>query len=450
MTLPSARQATRPGRPFLQIPGPTNVPERVLRAMNCAVIDHRGPEFAELTREILPHLRIVFGTREGAVLLYPASGTGAWEAALVNVLKPGDRVLTFSSGYFSAGFAQTARNLGFGVDEVPLRWGEAVTFDSVQRHLRADTGHDRYRAVLVVHNETSTGVLSDVAAIRRAMDDARHEALLIVDAVSSLASVAFCFDEWGVDVALAGSQKGLMMPPGLAVLCASHRARIAAERGGSPRNYFDWRPILRDNAAGFFPYTPATLMLFGLREALRMLVEEEGLDAVFRRHHRLASGVRAAVAAWDLPLVGEDPACASPTITAVVVPNHVKSGDVIKKAREHFALSLGVGLGQLKDRAFRIGHLGSLNELEVLGTVAGIEMTLDKLELDVAVGSGVKACQMSFLAGRVEAPPQTAKAGRRSPRRRTRLTGKSAKSTDRNATQEEARRRRREWQWEID
>jgi len=303
--------------------------------------------------------------------------------------------------------------------------------------------------MLVVHNETSTGVLSDLAAIRRAMDDAEHDAILIVDAVSSLASVAFRFDEWRVDVALAGSQKGLMLPPGLAVLCASHRARVAAEAGGSPRNYFDWRPILRDNAAGFFPYTPATLMLFGLREALQMLVDEEGLDAVFRRHRRLASGVRAAVTAWELPLVCEDPASASPTLTAVLVPSDCASSEIIDHARDDFDLSLGVGLGQLKDRAFRVGHLGNLNELEVLGTVAGIEMTLDRLDFDIAVGSGVQACQMSFLASHAEPPKKPLRAGG-SPNRSTTSTGSPEGHTPGDAAWKQTGRGRREWRYEID
>jgi alanine-glyoxylate transaminase/serine-glyoxylate transaminase/serine-pyruvate transaminase len=366
--------------------------------MDRSVIDHRSPEFAKLTREILPKLRAVFGTQDGAVIVYPASGTGAWEAALVNVLEPGDRVLSFNSGYFSAGFADAARNLGYAVDEVPLRWGQAIPPAEVEQRLRDDSRSDPYRAVLVVHNETSTGVLSDVAAIRQAVDAAGHNALLIVDAVSSLASVPFCFDKWRVDVGLAGSQKGLMLPPGLGILCAGSRAIEAGDTGGSPRNFFDWRPILRDNAAGFFPYTPATQMLFGLRTALQMLVDEEGLEAVFARHHRLASGVRAAVEAWGLSALCEDPACSSETLTAVVVPKDHDSGNVVDHARDRYGLSLGVGLGHLKDRTFRIGHVGSLNELEVLGTLAVIEMTLEELDIRVAVGAGTEACQRSFLA----------------------------------------------------
>lgn len=385
------------GRRFLQIPGPTNVPDRVLSAMNRQVIDHRSPEFAALTREILPHLRTVYGTTEGAIVLYPSSGTGAWEASLVNIVAPGERVLAFNYGHFSAGFSQAAQNLGITVDEVALRWGQALLPAEVESRLRNDSGIDRYRAVLVVHSETSTGVLSDIRGIRAAMDSADHDALLIVDAVSSLASMPFCFDDWRVDVCLAGSQKGLMLPPGLAMLCVSARALATAELGGSPRNFFDWRPIIRENAAGFYPYTPATLLLFGLREALAMLVKEEGLDAVFARHRRLATGVRAAVQAWDLPLVCEEIDWASESLTAVYVPEGLDSADLIRRARDQYGLSLGVGLGRLKGLIFRIGHLGALNELEILSTLGAIEMTLSELEVGDFIGKGVEACQRSFL-----------------------------------------------------
>ena len=372
--------------------------------MDRPVIDHRGPEFAALTKEILPLLRAVFGTRGGPQggepILYPSSGTGAWEAALVNVLAPGDRVLAFTHGHFSAQFAQTARNLGFDLDEVPLRWGQALTPDVLEAKLRSDNGPKRYKAILVVQNETATGVLSDVGALRRAIDAAGHDALLIVDAVSALGSTPFELDAWQVDVALAGSQKGLMLPPGMALLCVGPRAREVAEKGGSPRNFFDWRPILRDNAAGFFPYTPATLLLFGLREALVMLVEEEGLESVYARHNRLAAAVRAAVRAWSSAGCGilcESEPHHSPTLTAVTVPATLDSDSVIKHARERFGLSLGVGLGQVKGKLFRIGHLGALNELEVLGTLGGVEMTLHELGLPIDLGSGVAAAQQSFL-----------------------------------------------------
>jgi len=388
------------GRPFLQIPGPTNVPDTVLRAMDRPVIDHRSPEFAALTRELLPGLRRVFGTHEGAVILYPASGTGAWEAALTNVLAPGDRVLAFNYGHFAAGFAQTARDLGYRVDEVPLRWGQALTGAVVAEHL-ARPVTPPYRALLVVHNETSTGVTSNIAEVRAALDAVGSDALLLVDAVSSLGSLPFQFDAWRVDVALTASQKGLMLPPGLGIVCASPRALAVAERGGSPRHFFDWRPIVRDNAAGFFPYTPATLLLFGLREALRLL-DEEGLEHVYARHQRLADGVRAAVRAWGLGLLPEDPATCSNTVSAVVLPPALDSDALIARARERFGLALGVGLGRLKGRVVRLGHLGALNELEVLAMLAGVELALRECGLALPLGRGVAAAQEVFLQPAVQ------------------------------------------------
>ncbi len=384
------------GRHFLQIPGPTNVPDRVLRAMDRQVVDHRGAEFAEVTQAVRQGLRAVFKTTEGAPLLYPASGTGATEAALVNVLSPGDRVLVFSYGAFCTGLANVARKFGFVVDEVPLRWGRELPTDELEARLAADSPTDPYRAVLVVHNETSTGVTSDVAAVRAALDAAGHDALLIVDTVSSLASIDFRFDEWRVDVALCGSQKGLMLPPGLGILCVGQRALRIAETGGSPRHFWDWAPILRDNRIGLFPYTPATLMLFGLREALTMLVDEEGLDAVFARHRRLADGVRAAVRAWGLPLVCEQPAFYSDTITAVRVPHDADANLLLQHARERYNLSLGTGLGQLNGRAFRIGHLGALNELEVLAVVGGTELALNDCGVAIELGTGLTACQRTL------------------------------------------------------
>ncbi len=363
------RLAPVSGRPFLQIPGPTNVPDRVLRAMDRAVIDHRSPAFATLVRGLLPDLARVFRTERGRVIVYPSSGTGAWEASLVNVLAPGDPVLAFDYGHFSAGFANAARNLGYAVDLVPLRWSQSVPASAVAEHLRPE-----HRAVLIVHNETSTGVRTDVRAVREAIDAKRSEALLIVDTVSSLGSMDFRFDEWRVDVALTGSQKGLMLPPGLGFVCASPRAIEVASHGGSPRSFFDWRPILEDNAAGFFPYTPATLVLFGLREALDMLLAE-GLDAVFARHHRLAEGVRAAVRAWGLGILCEEADAYSDSLTAVVMPAGVDSNAVIARARDRFDLALGVGLGKLRGKIFRIGHLGALGELEVIATAACVTTT---------------------------------------------------------------------------
>jgi len=391
------------GRSFLQIPGPTNIPDRVLRAMDRPVVDHRSPEFAQLTEDVRVGLREVFGTRDGQPMLYPASGTGATEAALVNVFRPGDRVLSYNYGLFSGGMANIARKFGFEVDEVALRWGQAVSADDVERRLRADSSTNPYRAVMICHNETSTGVTVDVEAIHGAMAASGHDALLIVDTVSSLASIPFRMDEWGVDVVICGSQKGLMLPPGLGILGVSRRAlEVASRSGGSPRHFWDWEPILRENRWGLFPYTPATLMLFGLREALRMLVDEEGLDNVYARHRRLADAVRAAVRGWGLSTVCEDVASASNTITCVRTPDGVDSNVLLKHARERYQLSLGGGIGQLSGQAFRIGHLGSLNELEVLGTLGGVELAFADLGIDVELGSGLLAAQRSFSGARVE------------------------------------------------
>jgi alanine-glyoxylate transaminase/serine-glyoxylate transaminase/serine-pyruvate transaminase len=385
------------GRAFLQIPGPTNIPDRVLRAMDRPVIDHRSPEFAQLTEDARVGLRKVFGTVDGAPMLYPASGTGATEAALVNALRPGDRVLSYNYGLFSGGMGNIARKFGFEVDEVALRWGQAVSAEDVERRLRADSSGNPYQAVLICHNETSTGVTVDIAAIHKAIRASGHDALFIVDTVSSLASIPFHMDEWGVDVLICGSQKGLMLPPGLGILGVSRRGlEIASRRGGSPRHFWDWEPIMRENRWGLFPYTPATLMLFGLREALRMLVDEEGLENVYDRHQRLADAVRAAVRGWGLRPVCEDPACASNTITAVRTPEGVDSNVLMKHARERYGLSLGGGIGQLNGQAFRIGHLGSLNELEVLGTLGGVELTFNDLGIDVEMGSGLLAAQRSL------------------------------------------------------
>jgi len=390
------------GRAFLQIPGPTNIPDRVLRAMDRPVIDHRGPEFAALTESVRLGLRQVFGTQDGVPMLYPGSGTGAIEAALVNTLAPGERVLVFNYGVFSGGLAMIARKFGFDVDEVVLGYGKTLTPAQLEQKLRADSSTNPYRAVLVVHNETSTGVTVDIAGLRQAMDAAGHDALLVVDTVSSLASIEFLMDEWRVDVAICGSQKGLMLPPGLGILCASPRAVAIGQRGGgSPRYFWDWAPIMRENRIGLFPYTPATLMLFGLREALTMLVDEEGLDNVYARHARLASAVRAAVKAWGLPIVCEDPTAYSNTITAVRVPEGVDSNAFTTHARERYSLSLGGGIGELSGTAFRIGHLGALNELEVMAMIGGTELAFADLGIQVQPGSGLLACQTAFLGSGV-------------------------------------------------
>lgn len=383
------------GRHFLQIPGPTNVPERILRAMDRGVIDHRGADFPPLVFEIVEGLRRTFQTRAGAIALFPSSGTGATEAAVVNTLNAGDRVLAFNNGAFSHGFAEVARRHGVVVDELDLPWDRGVPPDLVADRLRADTAH-AYQALLVVHNETSTGATTDLPGIRRAIDGAGHPAMLIVDAVSSLASLEFRFDEWGIDVALAGSQKGLMLPPGLGIVCIGPRALRRADEVTTPRSFFDWRPVLKEMERGYFPYTPATLLLFGLRESLRML-DEEGVAQVIARHRRLAEAVRAAVRAWRLSIQCREPSEYSHTLTAVVVPEGT-DGDAVRRAAEtHFNLSLGAGLGRLAGKVFRIGHLGALNDLEVLGTVAGIELSMTVIGMRVPLGAGVAAAQEVLL-----------------------------------------------------
>ena len=384
-----------PGRHFLQIPGPTNVPDRVLRAMDRPVPDHRGGELPALVSEVASGLKQIFQTASGEIALFAASGTGGWEASLVNTLNPGERVLAFNLGQFSHLYAECARGLGAVVDEVDVPWGSGVPADVVHERLRSDRGH-AYAAVLVVHNETSTGVTSNVRAVREAIDAAGHPALLLVDTVSSLASIDFRFDEWKVDVALAGTQKGLMLPPGMAVVCVGPRALARGEDVRSPRYFFDWRPVLAEMQRGYFPYTPATLMLYGLREAVRMLAEE-GLPNVFARHGRLAEGVRRAVRAWGLSIVCRNPQEYSNTLTAVMMPDGVDADGVLRMAAQRLDLSLGTGLGRLKSRAFRIGHLGALNELEVLATVAGVEMALTMAGVRIPLGAGVTACQKFFL-----------------------------------------------------
>src|SRR5881296_931715 len=389
-------RSTMPGRPFLQIPGPTLVPERVMRAMAQAVIDHRGPTFGALVHDCLAGLKDVFQTTRGQIVLYPGSGTGAWEAALVNTLSPGDRVLACVNGHFSTGFANTAAAYGMDVERLEVAYGEGVPAERVAARLAADGAHE-LRAILVVHNETSTGVTSNVAAVRAALDDARHPALLLVDTVSSLASIDFRFDAWGVDVALTGPQEGLMLPPGMAILAASERALTAAEQAKCPRAFWDWRPVLERNRRGEFPYTPATVLLFGLREALAML-RDEGLANVFARHARLAEACRRAVRAWGLELLCRNPAEYSNTLTAVVMPEGFDSDAFVAHVYRRLNLSLGVGLGDVKGRAFRIGHLGSLNELELLGGLAGIEMMLKEFGVPVQPGSGLAAAE-EFLTG---------------------------------------------------
>jgi alanine-glyoxylate transaminase/serine-glyoxylate transaminase/serine-pyruvate transaminase len=358
--------------------------------MDRPVPDHRGPEMPSLVAEIRAGLRTIFKSERGEPVLFPGSGTGAWEASIVNTLNAGERVLSFENGHFASLYAEAARKLGMGVDEVKLRWGDAVTESDIEANLRPD-----HRAVLIVHNETSTGVTTDVSGVRRAIDRTGFDPLLLVDVVSALGSIDFRMDEWRVDVAVTGTQKGLMLPPGGAVLCVGPRALDAAEKSRTPRYFYDWRPVIRDMQQGFFPYTPPTLLLFGLREAIRMLLEE-GLDHVLARHARLAQATREAVRAWGLKMLAGDAARASNSLTAVVV-DAIDSGAVVKVAAERLNLALGVGLGQLRGRVFRIGHLGSLNELEVLATLAGTELALRYAGQPIELGVGVAAAER-FLA----------------------------------------------------
>jgi alanine-glyoxylate transaminase/serine-glyoxylate transaminase/serine-pyruvate transaminase len=385
------------GRPFLQIPGPTLVPERIVRAMSQSIIDHRGPKFAALVAECLEGLREVFQTSRGHVVLYPGSGTGAWEAALVNTLSPGDRVLACVNGHFSSGFAKTAAAYGIEVERLEVAYGEGVPAGRAAERLADDPAHE-IRAVLVVHNETSTGVTSSIPAVRAALDRARHPALLLVDTVSSLASIDFRLDEWGVDVALTGPQKGLMLPPGLAILAVSERAVSASQKAACPRSYWDWQPVLERNRRGEYPYTPATALLFGLREALAML-REEGLPDVFARHARLAEACRRAVRALGLEILCRDPAEYSNTLTAVVMPAGFDSDDFIRHANARLDMSIGVGLGTVRGKVFRIGHLGSLNELELLGGLAGVEMMLKDFGVPVRLGAGLAAAEEFLVRG---------------------------------------------------
>ena len=361
------------GRHFLQIPGPTNVPDRVLRAMDHPVIDHRGPEFAALTREILDGLGLVFKT-SGPVVIFPSSGTGAAEAALVNTLSPGDRALVFETGHFSQVWRGIAERHGLQVEYVPGNWRLGASDTELESRLAADATHT-IQAVVVVHNETSTGVTSRIGALRAAMNRVRHPALLIVDAVSSLGSIDFRQDEWEVDVTVVGSQKGLMLPPGLGFNAVSEKAIAASRRAKLGRSYWDWRPVLEQNRNGFFPYTPATNLLFALREALRML-HEEGLQNVFLRHDRHAHATRTAVKTWGLEIVCEDPREYSSSMTAFFMPDGHDADRFRSIVLEHFDMSLGVGLSKLAGRVVRIGHLGSFNDLMLAATLSGIEMGL--------------------------------------------------------------------------
>jgi alanine-glyoxylate transaminase / serine-glyoxylate transaminase / serine-pyruvate transaminase len=363
----------RAGRHFLQIPGPTPVPDRILRAMDMPVIDHRGPEFKTLGLKVLAGIKTIFKT-SGPVIIYPSSGTGAWEAALLNTLSPGDKVLMYETGHFATLWKNIATKLGLAPEFIASDWRGGADAAAIEARLREDKGHT-IKAVCVVHNETSTGATSRIDEVRGAIDAARHPALLMVDTISSLASIDYRHDEWGVDITVGGSQKGLMLPPGLGFNAVSEKALAAAKAARLPKSYFAWDEMLPPNKEGFFPYTPATNLLYGLAEAIDML-HEEGLERVFARHDRHAEGVRRAVKAWDLEILCRDPKYYSSTLTAVLMPAGHNADAFRKTALEHFDVSLGTGLTKVAGKVFRIGHLGDTNDLTMVATLAGVEMGL--------------------------------------------------------------------------
>ncbi|HXM80646.1 MAG TPA: aminotransferase class V-fold PLP-dependent enzyme [Burkholderiales bacterium] len=389
------------GRHFLQIPGPTNVPDRVLRAIDFPTMDHRGPDFAQLGKAVLAGMKRVFKSAKGEAVIYPASGTGAWEAALVNTLSAGDRVLMAETGHFATLWQKMAAKLGLEVEFLPTDWRHGADPEAVEKRLRADP-EKRIKAVCVVHNETSTGVTSRIDDVRRAIDAAGHPALYMVDTISSLASIDYRHDQWGVDVTVAGSQKGLMLPPGLSFNCISPKALTASKSARLPRSYWAWDEMIANGKSGYFPYTPATNLLYGLRESLAMLLDEEGLDAVFARHQRHAEATRRAVRAWGLEVLALDPREYSASLTAVLLPAGHDADRVRKTILEAFDMSLGTGLGKLAGKVFRIGHLGDFNDLTLMGTLAGVEMGLEMAGIPVKK-EGVQAA-MEHLASCARAP----------------------------------------------
>jgi alanine-glyoxylate transaminase/serine-glyoxylate transaminase/serine-pyruvate transaminase len=378
-----------PGYKGLFVPGPTNMPFRVRQAMDVALEDHRAPDFPHFVQPLLADLKKIFQTKTGHVLVFPGSGTGGWESAIANTLSPNDKVLASVFGQFSLLWVNLCQRFGLEVDAVQVDWGKGVPLDQYRARLEADRQH-AIKAVLVTHNETATGVTSDVAGVRRILDDLGHPALLFVDGVSSIASIDFRMDEWGVDVAVTGSQKGFMMPTGLAIVCVSEKALKAGETATLPRCFFDYREMLKNNAQGYFPYTPAASLLRGLRASLDMLLEE-GLDNVFARHRRLANAVRAAVDAWGLRNCAHGPEWFSDTVTAILVPEGFDANDVIRTAYDRYELSLGGGLNKVAGKVFRIGHLGWLNEIMVLQALGGVELAMQDVGIAFEPGCGVGA-----------------------------------------------------------
>ncbi len=379
----------RPGRNHLFVPGPTNVPDRVQRAMVVAMEDHRSSKFPELPTHLFAELKKVFKTHHGQAFIFPSSGTGGWEAALTNTLSPGDKVLASRFGQFSHLWIDLARRIGLNVQVLEETWGTGASPENIGKVLSADTKHE-IKGVMVVHNETATGVTSDVAAVRKAMDAAKHPALLYVDGISSIASLDFRMDEWGVDLAIAGSQKGFMLPAGICMVGASAKALEKRKEAKCTRVYFDFEDMIKANATGYFPYTPALPMLYGLKESLAIL-HEEGLDNVFARHHRLAEGVRAAVKGWGLTLCAKDPKWYSDTVSAVMVPQGFNGAHVIDVAYRRYYLALGAGLSEVAGKLFRIGHLGDMNEVSLLGALGGVEMAMLDVGIQITPGSGVGA-----------------------------------------------------------
>ncbi|OPH82098.1 pyridoxal-phosphate-dependent aminotransferase family protein [Nitrobacter vulgaris] len=387
------------GRHTLQIPGPTNVPDRVLRAIDMPVLDHRGPEFAVLGHEVLADAKRIFRTKQ-PVIIYPSSGTGAWEAAIVNTLSPGDKVLMAETGQFATLWLTMANKFKLDVDVLPTDWRRGAPLDLIEERLKADREH-KIKAVMIVHNETSTSCVTHPLEVRKTLDRAKHPALLLVDTISGLGALEYEHDAWGIDVSIAGSQKGMMLPPGLGFNAVSEKALAASKSNTLPRAYWDWHPVIANNVEGSFPYTPATNLLYGLKVAIAMM-EEEGLENVWARHKRHGAATRAAVKAWGLDLVCQDPHAYSPALTAVMMPDGHDADAFRKVVLDNFDMSLGAGLNKIKGKAFRIGHLGHQNDLMLMGALAGIEMSLDIAKVPHRAG-GVAAA-MEVLKGREASP----------------------------------------------
>jgi alanine-glyoxylate transaminase/serine-glyoxylate transaminase/serine-pyruvate transaminase len=392
-----------PGRHFLQIPGPAPVPERILRAMDKAVIDHRGPEFQQLGQRVLSGIKTIFKTK-GHVFIYPSSGTGAWEASLTNLFSPGDKILMFESGHFATLWKTMAVKLGLKPEFIESDWRSGADPNEIERRLRQDKNHE-IKAVCIVHNETSTGITSPVAEVRKAIDAAKHPALFLVDTVSALASIDYRQDEWNIDVTVCGSQKGLMLPPGLGFTATSDRALQVSKTAKLPKSFFSWEEMLAPNAVGFFPYTPATNLFYGLAEAIDML-HEEGLERVFARHKRHAEATRRAVRGWGLEILCRDAKCYSPVVTAILMPAGHDADAFRKTVLEHFDMSLGAGLSKVQGKVFRIGHLGDTNDLTIMGALCGVEMALEVAGVPHKKGGAQAA--IDYLAAAAKEPVQHA------------------------------------------